>query len=248
MRGLLLALALLELAWSEPAPMAHIPAGSYRAPYNLAPTSGSNRKPAPVRVASFWLDRYPVTNQEFLQFVKAHPEWRRSRIKRLFADKSYLGYWSGDLSYPPGLARSPVVQVSWFAARAYCRTRGQRLPTQQEWEFAAQPGSDRLRQQILAWYGRPTPARLPVVDQYPPNAYGVCAMHGLAWEWVEDFNTILVTGESRGDSGLEADLYCAGGAVNSIDPSDYATAMRFAFRASLQARYTVANLGFRGAR
>ncbi|MBS2039884.1 formylglycine-generating enzyme family protein [bacterium] len=244
----LMLLALLQLAWGEPAPMVHIPAGLYRAPYNLAPASGANRKPSPVRVAGFWLDRYPVTNQKFLQFVRTHPEWRRSRVKRLFADRGYLSYWKGDLSYPPELAHSPVVQVSWFAARAYCQSRGQRLPTQQEWEFAAQPGSDRLRQQILEWYGRPTPARLPSVEQSAPNPFGVCAMHGLAWEWVEDFNTILVTGESRGDSGLERDLYCAGGAVNSIDPSDYATAMRFAFRASLQARYTVANLGFRGAR
>ncbi|MBS2038859.1 formylglycine-generating enzyme family protein [bacterium] len=228
--------------------MVRIPAGSYRAPYNLAPAQKRNRQIVPARISRFWLQRYPVTNQQYLEFLQHHPEWRRSRIKRIFADEGYLNYWTGDLSYPPKLAHSPVVCVSWFAARAYCRAQGQRLPTQQEWEFAAQPGSDRLRQQILEWYGRPTPTWLPAVEGSRPNAYGACALHGLVWEWVEDFNSLLLTGESRGDSGLERDLYCAGGAVNSIDPSDYATAMRFAFRSSLQARYTVSNLGFRTAR
>ena len=70
-------------------------------------------------------------------------------------------------------------------------------------------------------------------------------MHGLVWEWVDDYNTALVTGESRGDSGLDRNLFCGSESVGSSDPKDYAAFMRFAFRSSLEAKYTVRNLGFR---
>jgi len=245
--------SLLGAVWAGPE-FVKIPAGTYRPPYNLAPNTGkAGQKPPPTSVAAFTLARYPVTNQEYLEFVKKNPQWRRSRTRRIFAEKGYLSHWKGDLQFDPALARSPVVNISWFAARAYCRAGGYRLPTQQEWEFVAQASWDKpnglqdqaFRQQILNWYGRPTPKTLPSVGKGFRNYYGVDDMHGLVWEWVEDFNTILVTGESRGDSSLERDLYCAGGSVGSVDPSDYASSMRYAFRASLQARYTVNNLGFR---
>jgi len=55
----------------------------------------------------------------------------------------------------------------------------------------------------------------------------------------------LSTGESRGDSSLDQNLFCGSGAAGAVDPSDYAAFMRFAFRGSLKAVYTQANLGFR---
>jgi formylglycine-generating enzyme required for sulfatase activity len=73
-------------------------------------------------------------------------------------------------------------------------------------------------------------------------------MHGLVWEWVEDFNSAMVTGESRADSGIERDLFCGSGAASASDFRDYAAFMRYAFRSSLDAKYAVSNLGFRCAR
>lgn len=223
-----------------------IPAGSF------VPLMGSQKRQA-LAVASFQLSRYPVTNGEFGQFLRVHPEWRRSRIKRLFAESGYLRDWVDDLHGPKGQVSSPVTNVSWFAARAYCRSVGGRLPSQNEWEWVAQASASErngmrqpeFRRQILAWYARPNPEYWPAVQKTYRNVYGVHAMHGLVWEWVEDFNSLLVTGESRGDSSLDRDLYCAGGALSGLDPSDYPTYMRYAFRSSLKARYTVPNLGFR---
>ena len=71
-------------------PMARIEGGSYRRPLEK---SGQTRQ-----VATFLLDVRHVTNSDYLAFVTSHPEWRRSRVNRLFADGSYLG------SSPPGEA------------------------------------------------------------------------------------------------------------------------------------------------
>jgi formylglycine-generating enzyme required for sulfatase activity len=65
------------------------------------------------------------------------------------------------------------------------------------------------------------------------------------WELVDDFNTALVTGESRGDSQLDDSLFCGAGAASSVDPSDYAAFMRYALRTSYQAHYTMTSMGFR---
>jgi len=223
-----------------PAEMISIPSGVYT---NLFKNEGA------VDVAAFELDRYPVTNGEYLEFVREHPEWQRSVIKRVFADASYLSHWAGDLE--PGLnapSQSPVVQVSWFAARAFARANGKRLPTMAEWELAARADESNNVTRILSWYGKPVRGPLSSVGSTFQNAAGIWDMHGLIWEWVEDFNTALVTGESRADVGLERDLFCGSGALGASSFEDYAAFMRYAFRSSLKADYTVPNLGFRCAR
>ena len=49
-----------------------------------------------IPVARFLLASTAVTNGEFLEFVRANPQWQRSGVKRLFADDGYLQQWSGD--------------------------------------------------------------------------------------------------------------------------------------------------------
>lgn len=232
---MLTALVLILLSLGPSDGMVRVEGGELTPLYTVGPRT--------VKVEPFLIDRYPVTNSEFLEFVRQHPEWRRSRVKRVFADQNYLGHWKDDLGFEAELADSPVVNVSWFAARAYARAQGKRLPRQEEWEFAAL--AKESEQKILDWYSKPTPQRLPAVGSTFASDHGVWDMHGLAWEWVDDFNTVLVTGESRADTGLNRDLFCAAGVIGSTDPSDYASYMRYAFRSSLKAHYTVRNLGFR---
>ena len=95
---------------------------------------------------------------------------------------------------------------------------------------------------------RPAPAELPAAGRGPANAWGVRDLHGVVWEWTLDFNSALVSGESRADASLERSLYCGAGASGATDFADYAAFMRFAHRASLEADYTTALLGFRTAR
>ncbi len=229
----------------------------------LAVTAGSyvplyGDKTRPVGVDAFYMDEYPVTNEEYLAFVNDHPRWRRSKVAPLFADEGYLAHWQADLvAGEQAPEKAPVTNVSWFAAKAYCEAGGKRLPTLDEWEYAARasednrdaasrPGFNRL---ILDWYGKPTRLPLPEVGYSFRNAWGLWDMHGLVWEWVMDFNAVVMTGESRKDAGgLDPQLFCAAGALGTVDPADYAAFMRYAMRGSVQARYSVQNMGFRCAR
>lgn len=156
------------------------------------------------------------------------------------------------------IAKSPVTNISWFAARAYAKWKGKRLPTLDEWEYVAgasqkKPLASRdkeMTENILEWYSRPNPETLPPVGQSTSNYYGVFDMHGLIWEWVQDFNTVFISGESRNDQGELKQFYCAAGsaAASDTDKSNYAAFLRYSFRGSLEANYSVGNLGFRTAK
>jgi len=52
-----------------------------------------------VTINDFSIDIFPVTNADYLEFVRELPAWQKSKVKRLFADGSYLAYWESDLSY-----------------------------------------------------------------------------------------------------------------------------------------------------
>lgn len=214
-----------------------------------------------VEVEPFLMDKTAVTNADYLEFVKSNPEWRRSRVKPVFADKGYLKHWSGDLdlgSRADEIRNSPVTNISWFAARAYAKWKGKRLPTMHEWEYVASAGKHKplasrdpeFVQHILDWYSRPNPKNLPAVAQGDPNYHGIYDIHGLVWEWVQDFNTVFITGESRADEGELKQFYCAAGSSGAADADkeNYAAFLRYAFRGSLEAAFTVNNLGFRCAK
>ena len=228
--------------------MVVIPAGVYE------PILRGVDEASAVPVLAFKLDVRPVTNAEFLEFVRSHPRWKRSAVGPLFADTGYLAHWSGDFELGPrALPDSPVVRVSWFAARAYAAAQGKRLPTTAEWERAAAAGFTQedgrtepgFRAAALAWFAQPSAETLPAAGMGRPTVHGVRDLLTLVWEWVDDFNTALVTGESRADTGLERTLFCGAGAANARDLENYPAFMRAGMRSSLRASYVVPNLGFR---
>jgi formylglycine-generating enzyme len=230
--------------------MVTVPAGSYtpflrvKAPNAAAPTPDQL-----TSVAAFRLDATPVTNAEFLDFVTTHPEWRKSKIKALFADGRYLKRWPSDLELADAAASAePVTDVSWFAAEAYCKARGLRLPTTEQWEYALADGGrgqDEVRARSLEWLAEPNGARPPAVGAGPANGFGLRDMVGLVWEWTLDFNAYATTAESRDLNGKDNASFCGGAAAGVADPTDYPAFMRYSMRASLKAGYTADNLGFR---
>ena len=228
--------------------MAKIPGGEF------VPLQKNEAK---IRVAPFLLEKVPVTNRQFLDFVRENPQWKKSAVRKIFADEAYLKSWPRDDDFGGAEnANRPVTYVSWFAARAFATWAGKRLPSAAEWEFAAAAseraadgrGDTNFVADILAWYARPMSETIPPVGSTFTNFYGIADLHGLVWEWVNDFNSALVTGESREDTGLNRGLFCGAGSAGFSDMRDYAAYMRFAFRSSLRGNYCIKNLGFRCAK
>ena len=227
-----------------------IPAGSYEPLYAAA---GEGRR----NVAAFALDAEPVTRRDFAKFVATNPAWSRSNIRPVFAERGYLADWRSSAIADPSRDYEPVTEVSWFAAKAYCASVGERLPTTDEWEYvAAADGSKRDASRdagrtgaLLAWYSSRSGHAPRAIGHSVPNAYGVSNLHELVWEWTADFNSVLVSDDSRelGAGGDERDhhLFCASAAIGATDASNYAAFLRYAFRSGLTARTVSQSLGFR---
>jgi len=206
-----------------------------------------------VTIQDFKMDVYPVTNQQFLEFVKKYPKWKRSKVIKLFADKSYLIYWKSDTEIGDSQSlNAPITNISWFAANDYCECQGKRLPTIDEWEYVAMANEKtadarsikNYNEYILGWYEKPKTFNNEIGSTFK-NYWKIWDLHGLVWEWTSDFNSVLVSGESRKDVDNDSNLFCGSAAIGATDLMNYAAFMRYAIRGSLKAKYTMKNLGFR---
>jgi formylglycine-generating enzyme required for sulfatase activity len=145
-----------------------------------------------VTIEDFYLDKYLVTNSEFKKFTDFNLEWRPDRIPRTLHNGNYLKHWSEQDALKTKTAH-PVVNVSWYAAVAYCRWVGNRLPTEAEWEYAARGGLNAL----FPWGDEPVDATranfsgsgvhtTSPVGTYPANRFGLFDMAGNVWEFLAD--------------------------------------------------------------
>jgi formylglycine-generating enzyme required for sulfatase activity len=225
--------------------------------HSILPNGAANTA---LRVEPFALERMPVTNADYLEFVRTHPEWQRGLAPATLVDSRYLQHWQQPLELGAHVrGDEPVTHVSWFSARAYCQTRNERLPTWLEWEFAAAADEHiadarhdpRWRQTMIAALSRPPGSPLPVVGLKPPNLYGIYDLHGLVWEWVEDFDTLFApSGHSEHEHGMamtpgDTAMSCGAAALSVSDPENYPMILRLAVLSSLTRSSTTADLGFR---
>ena len=245
--GLLLSASLFASASALAADYVSIPAGSL-----ISVLSGGSNKNLPIPVAAFLMRVTPVTTQEFLTFTDTHPEWQRSQIPAIFGDASYLHQLN---NLPKVNAEQAVTSVSWFAAQAFCENEAARLPSWYEWEYVAAADDKRAdarrdplwRRKILSWYSQSSNVPQKAVGG-TANFYGVRDMHGLIWEWVDDFNALLVSADSRNQGDPDQLQYCGAGAISLQDRENYAILMRVALLSALSGADTTNNLGFRCAR
>jgi formylglycine-generating enzyme len=216
----------------------------------LLPPDG---KQSPVAVVRFSMRVRPVSQAEFAHFVQKQPLWRKSKASNsVFADAQYLQHWPTDATANKTQSSQPVTDVSWFAAAAYCESEGARLPTWHEWEYAAAADDKRRdaradpiwRSRILNWYSQ-TSTTLPNVGSTQKNIYGIQDLHGVIWEWVDDFGALMVSGDNRTQGDPDTLKFCGAGALSATDRENYPVLMRIAMLSSLSASSTNRNLGFR---
>lgn len=237
----LLSFSLVSL--SQAPQMAKVDGGTYLPVYGTGDS---------IWVNSFFMDIHPVTNAQFLEFVRTNKQWQKSEVKRFFADDRYLQDWPSDLELGENSkAQWPVKNISWHAAKNYCECQGKRLPSVHEWEYAARANQNKpdaredetYTKYILSWYETPKAYANDVMNTYE-NYWGIWDLHGLVWEWNQDFNSIMLVSDAV-TPGAENAGFCDPGAVSTSDMIDYAAFMRFAFRSTQEAPYTSRNLGFR---
>ena len=182
----------VTLPTAVPEGMVLIPAGSFEMGSEDEDAWDNEQPVHTVHLDAFYMDKYEVTNAQFKAFVDANPQWQKGNIEGRHHDGDYLYLWSGN-NYPSGMANHPVVFVSWYAAMAYARWAGKRLPTEAEWEYAARGG---LAGKKYPWgdaepgfgtanYDDNVDDTQPV-GQYPASGYGLYDMAGNVWEWCLD--------------------------------------------------------------
>ncbi|MCS6814742.1 MAG: SUMF1/EgtB/PvdO family nonheme iron enzyme [Cyanobacteria bacterium] len=146
-----------------------------------------NERPAhTVTLAGYWIDRYPVTNAQYRQFIamggyddrrwwsEAGWQWLQSQADQGTPITRPL-YWRDD----PWWNDHPVSGVSWYEAEAYARFVGKRLPTEAEWERAALGAT-------AGNYDRRYGSTTPVTAHPAGKSHAGCDdMLGNVWEWTD---------------------------------------------------------------
>jgi formylglycine-generating enzyme required for sulfatase activity len=179
------------LAWAADA-MVAVPAGLFIMGRNDGP---DDERPAhSITLPAFRIDRLPVTNAQFAEFLNArgHSTAQGERFYDYDDNDARIHLVKGKYVADRGYENHPAVESSWLGARDYCAWRGQRLPTEAEWEKAARGPDrrmypwgdatpDRTRAQFAARFNDTAP-----VENFPAGAspYGVLGMAGNAWHWV----------------------------------------------------------------
>jgi len=159
-----------------PAGMVAVVGGDYLMGSNVG--DPDSRPAHLVTVKPFYLDAHEVTCEAYKRFVDK--------------DRSAMpANWTNG-TYPPGTGNQPVTGITWEQATAYARSIGKRLPTEQEWEFAARGPAGLPYPWGTTWKrgcanaadeGRARNGLTNVGSYNCESPFGVQDLIGNAWEW-----------------------------------------------------------------
>lgn len=221
------------------------------------------QKPAhEVSIANgYWMGKYPVTQAQYQEVVGENPSYFQKGLK---LSEGFLGF--GGKSIKEDTFKCPVEQISLNHAESFCKcltslekSAGRlpegyeyRLPTESEWEFAAQCGTEHSDNKFsgsnnindVAWYDENSNNRTHPVGELAPNELGLYDMCGNVWEWCLDdwhsnYNEAPLDGSCWGE-GKGVTRVFRGGGWSSI--AEYCTLRN---RYYLAPGFTFDFLGFR---
>jgi len=142
-----------------------------------------------VNIHDFYIDKYPVTNEEFKKFIDSTHYTPVDTI-------NFLKDWKNG-TYPEGWANKPVTWVDIEDAGAYAKWAGKRLPHEWEWQYAAQgldgrlyPWGNEWEDSVVSVPDTGTELRAPDdVNAHPQgkSPFGVEDMVGSIWQWTDEY-------------------------------------------------------------
>ncbi len=226
----------------EPRPeMAEIPGGTFKMGRNVG--NDNERPEHEVSVKPFGMDKTEVTNADYYEFVKA---------------TSYLPFPVHWVNFKPipGQELMPVRFVNADDVKAFAAWRSKRdgveyrLPTEEEWEYAARNGN---KQNLFPW-GDKFDAQCAVIDQSSneptvvaskscANSWGVHDLIGNVFEWTGDAASLYPGSPGEVRPLSEPHLMLRGGAA--IYKSTGPNAITSTFRVAVPASTRRAEIGFR---
>lgn len=193
--------SIVDLPIEPAAEMIKISAGVFEMGNNSVEAMDNERSQHQVYLDTYWIDRYPVTCQQYRRFIEAesyhNPNWWTPEgwqwLKKHSIEEPL--YWSKN----PAWNHHPVCGVSWYEAAAYAKFVGKRLPKEAEWEKAASWDAEAQSSCTYPWgntkpdasscnhdnkRGQTTP-----VNAYPAgqSSYGCYDLLGNVWEWTSSW-------------------------------------------------------------
>lgn len=221
------------------ADLVEIPGGTFQMGRNDGPPQ--ERPQHPATVAKFFMDRTEVTNAEYADFVagvnyEAPSHWVKGKPL-------------------PGQEKWPVVNVSTKDVEAFAGWRSKRdgvtyrLPTEEEWEFAARNGGE---VKFYPWGDRWQDNRAVVreaaprtVGTYPEgkNRWGAVDLIGNVWEWTSSKASVYMGAAEIPEANR--DWFVARGGSYASDPDDRLAPISATYRDWYAPTFRHANYGFR---